>query len=745
MKRALAQGKPVFLYIPWIAEHTDALISRLGTHLDYELVPLDLFQGIEDNNVRRGIFRFAQEQPDLYRKMVVRRLVQLRRHIHGIIFTFDWTPITHIIANACEELEIRRILVPHEAVFVDRDKYYWDPTTKAAIPAADLVLGWGGMQQEIFVERGYPADRFHVVGAPKFDAYSNYQPALTREQFCGLYGLRADRKLILFATQPLDSQLDTRTARDSQRAAIADLLAYAEANDCQLMVRLPPSKDDVLGGVLRRLITRSPIGAVDDAQCYLVAPEEAVYHANVVSSVNSTMLFEAILLGRPALSMKYVEFDQIWEKAGIPAARNREEMEAILPAMLAGKWKVPPKGMAWAAKMFGVGTFDGGASGRIGAFLKTIATGERTLTIRPGAIERLFAGNAIDVVGVVPHPALSEEAQPHLLRLLRARSRVDGAGSVRNLKAIAGVDLFVQWGLRANERAHEPLETARTLGRPVAVLEDGLIGPRGTALILDDTTAHYDATIASRLERWLAADATLSADESARARRAIDLIVSHRLTAGNRTAPLAAGIGTPGRRKVLVVDQPMSDPAVLHGLANEATFELMLQDVISSCADCDIIILQHPNPEKTENASYLADNRLSVASGADNIHTLPFDINPYAVLDLVDEVFVVSSTVGFEALMAGKTVHCYGAPFYAGWGLTKDRLEVSRRNRSRTIEDVFHAAYIVHSRYYDPERDRAVELEEAIARLVEKAERGAEPVAADEAGAPVEEDARAQA
>ncbi|WP_454915931.1 capsular polysaccharide export protein, LipB/KpsS family [Xanthobacter sediminis] len=604
-------------------------------------------------------------------------------------------------------------------MFVDRDKYYWDPTAKTSVPVADVVLGWGRLQQEIFLERGYPAEHFHVVGAPKFDAYVDYRPSLTREQFCGLYGLRADRKLILFATQPLDSQLDTRIARDSQREAITELLAYAEANECQLMVRLPPSKDDVLGGPLRRQITRSPFGAVDDAQCYLVAPEEAVYHADVVSSVNSTMLFEAVLLGRPALSMKYVEFDQMWEKAGIPAAHNREEMEAILPIMLAGNWSVPPEGMAWAANMFGVGTFDGGASARIGAFLKEAAANDKALTLRPKAIERLFARRAVDVVGVPSIPQLSEERQPHLLALLNARTRVEHEGGTRNLKFIAGVDIFAQWGTDTNHEAHVPLEAARTLGRPVVVLEDGLIGAPGTALILDDTAAYYDAATGSRLERWLAAGPELSAKERARARRAITEIVSQQVTKGSHAAPLTQAIGIEGRRKVLVVDQPTDDPAVLRGLASGASFEQMLQDVVAGHQDCDIILLQHPNPAKAENASYLASDKLSAVGRIDDIHTLPLDTNPYAVLDKVDEVFVVSSHVGFEALMAGKTVHCYGAPFYAGWGLTKDRVPVKRRNRSRTIEDVFHAAYILHSRYYDPRSNGVVELEEAIARAVE--------------------------
>ena len=53
------------------------------------------------------------------------------------------------------------------------------------------------------------------------------------------------------------------------------------------------------------------------------------------------------------------------------------------------------------------------------------------------------------------------------------------------------------------------------------------------------------------------------------------------------------------------------------------------------------------------------------------------------LLPLVDEVHVLTSLTGFEALLRGKAVTCYGQPFYAGWGLTRDVFPNSRRTRRR--------------------------------------------------------------
>lgn len=688
-KRAIAGTTPVFLYLPWIAEHTDALVARLGTQAGYELVPFDMFNGVEDNATRREIFRVALEETELYRKLVVRRLVQLRPHIRGVIFTFDWAPVTHVIANVCEELEIPKILIPHESVFINRDKYYWDPAAQASLPMADVVLGWGRLQQEIFLERGYPAERFHAVGAPKFDPYVNFKPALSRAQFCRLFGLKPERQLVVFASQPLDSQLDRDAALEVQRRAMADLLDDVEARGCQLLVRLPPSKDDVLGPELRARLSRSPAGAFDDAMCYLVPPEEAAFHADVLTSINSTMLFEAVLLGRPAFSMKYLDFDQVWEKVGIPTASDAPAMAALLDEMLARGWHYPPEGMAWAADMFGTGTFDGRASARIGAFLAGLAADDTALSLRPGALERLFAGETVDVLGVPPVPELAADRQPHLLRLLNARTRVESAEGLKRQRVIASVDLFLQWGAGDSPTAGAQREAARALGRPVAVLERGLYG--AASLILDDTTPYYDATEASRLERWLAHGPELS--DEARARAAAALA---------RVAP--PPVAREGRaRRILVVDQPAGDPAVRLGLADAASFTRMLDDALAQ-PECEVVVAVCAG-------GHLPAERIAALKGLAHVRVVSAEAEAAQLLQEMDEVFVVSARLGFEACLSGRVVRCYGVPFYAGWGLTRDLVPAPRRGRRRSAEEVFHATCILFSRYCDPATGAPIGIE----------------------------------
>src|SRR3546814_6817483 len=58
--------------------------------------------------------------------------------------------------------------------------------------------------------------------------------------------------------------------------------------------------------------------------------------------------------------------------------------------------------------------------------------------------------------------------------------------------------------------------------------------------------------------------------------------------------------------------------------------------------------------------------------------------------------------MGFEALLAGKPVTCFGLPWYAGWGATDDRQICNRRAATRSIDELFAAAYFHYTRYIDP-------------------------------------------
>ena len=92
--------------------------------------------------------------------------------------------------------------------------------------------------------------------------------------------------------------------------------------------------------------------------------------------------------------------------------------------------------------------------------------------------------------------------------------------------------------------------------------------------------------------------------------------------------------------------------------------------------------------------------------------------HPMALLEEVDEVWTMTSLLGFEALLRGKSVTCLGMPFYAGWGLTNDPSAPPARRVARpTLAMLAHAALIDYPRYFDPKTGKACPVEVVVERL----------------------------
>ncbi|MFZ0614540.1 MAG: hypothetical protein WAM73_20005, partial [Desulfobacterales bacterium] len=280
-------------------------------------------------------------------------------------------------------------------------------------------------------------------------------------------------------------------------------------------------------------------------------------------------------------------------------------------------------------------------------------------------------------------------------------------------------DAVIGWGLKTT--AVPARRLARKQGLPYLAMEDGFLrsvfpGTEGApplAVVVDDVGIYYDATAPSRLENLLQDGGWESPALIDRATAAMAQIVAAKLSKYNH-APLPQG-ALPGhrRQKVLVVDQTCGDSSVSRGMADGATFERMLDAAAEENPAADIIVKAHPDVVSGKKRGYLFPR----AQRRPRMHVLGEDLNPLAVIEKADRVYVATSQMGFEALLLKKPVECFGLPFYAGWGLTRDRQTCPRRTRTRTLAEVFAAAYILYSRYIDPATGQPGSLEQVIEHL----------------------------
>jgi len=277
---------------------------------------------------------------------------------------------------------------------------------------------------------------------------------------------------------------------------------------------------------------------------------------------------------------------------------------------------------------------------------------------------------------------------------------------------------LVGWSSSISPALVAKAEAARV---PIVRMEDGFIrsvglgaaGYQPLSLVIDDIGIYYDCNRPSRLEKILS-EAHFDDALRARARSLVDKLVDAQITKYNLDEPQAA-LGIPaGRRVIFVPGQVEDDASILLG-GGGMTAERQLALVRERMPDAYILYKPHPDVSSGLRKG-LADRSIALRHADAYVE----DVAVLQLLACCDEVHTITSLTGFEGLLRGKSVTCYGSPFYAGWGLTTDLTTLPRRGRRLSLEELVAGTLILYPHYLDPMSGLHANPEIAIARIAEQ-------------------------
>ena len=260
-------------------------------------------------------------------------------------------------------------------------------------------------------------------------------------------------------------------------------------------------------------------------------------------------------------------------------------------------------------------------------------------------------------------------------------------------------------------------------------VEDGFLRSRGLganlipplSLVTDDLGIYYDSTQESRLERLILQP--LPPGGTARATALLKNLIAARISKYNLpgTLPdLPLSLQGSGHR-ILVPGQVEDDASIRFGAGAIRTNLALLQATRAANPRAVIIYKPHPDVEAGLRPGAIPPADLQTLADVTANHA-----DPIALIAACDELWTMTSLMGFEALLRTKPVTCLGAPFYAGWGLTRDLGPTPERRRHAPdghplprpdLAQLVHAALIAYPRYYDPISRRPCPPEVAIERL----------------------------
>jgi capsular polysaccharide export protein len=240
----------------------------------------------------------------------------------------------------------------------------------------------------------------------------------------------------------------------------------------------------------------------------------------------------------------------------------------------------------------------------------------------------------------------------------------------------------------------------------------GLLHTRPMSICSDASSIYFNAHQESDLEKILNEyDFENNKELLKRAENAIELIKAGRLTKYYDITPNSK-VNTFKRTtkySILIVGQVEDDASIQYG---KSSIKLNTKLVLAASKEhpgADIYFKPHPD--------YLSKNReekSNIKALKNKCVILPENTKLSEVIDKVDHIYTITSLVGLEALIKGKKVTTFGAPFYSNWGLTEDRVIINRRNKKRSLVELIAATYFIYPKYFHPNCDLETNFEDIV-------------------------------
>ncbi len=497
-----------------------------------------------------------------------------------------------------------------------------------------------------------------------------------------------DRPLVMVIDQTRDDASVRYGGMDEQRFKLMLDAAIDEHPQAQIIVRTHP---DVVAGKRKGYLDSYAGKCGIAVQAEMSNPIQAIKQADAVYSGTSQLGYEALLCDKPVVVFGqpfYAGWGIADERSPIPrrtAIRNIDEL-FYATHIAQSRYCNPVTGQQW----------------QLHECLEHVQLQQR-----------MFKKNArrFHCVGITPWK------RRYIAQFLRSPD-----GSVefdKNENSVSNTESCkVTWSYRVfgELSADQP---QRVAGVDLARLEDGFLRSRGlgsdfnapASLVVDFHGLYFDPARSSDLERLLNNFDCTPADIS-RAVSLKKLILSARLSKYNVGSNNCTELPSESTLQVLVVGQVEDDESIQRGCSDVGSNAQLLQSVKAARPDAWIVYKPHPD--------VVAGNRRGAVEAAVLQATANQVDENSSIIDCIErcnELHTMTSLSGFEALMRGTKVVTYGSPFYAGWGLTEDRQQLTRRKRRRTLDELIFLTLIEYPRYLDIDTGEFIPPEDLVVTI----------------------------
>ena len=265
---------------------------------------------------------------------------------------------------------------------------------------------------------------------------------------------------------------------------------------------------------------------------------------------------------------------------------------------------------------------------------------------------------------------------------------------------------FYSWGMK---RSGKFLRN-NMKNKKIVYIEDGFVHSFGMkkkniplSICFDNVGIYYNCNSKNDLKNYI--KEKLSKENISRAKNIVNLWKKYSISKYN----FPSFIEPPPSPYILLIDQTFGDLSIEYGDANENSFKKMFEFAVNNWPEHKIVIKSHPDVinSKKKGCIDISNNT------KDNVIILGDIGQINKLIESSAAVCVVTSQVGFEALIYGKDVHVFGNPFYSGLGLTIDHNTNNEEvNNHITLEQLVFSSLVKYQICFDPRTKKKCEIEQ---------------------------------
>ena len=202
----------------------------------------------------------------------------------------------------------------HGIPTIDMPKSWDNPSKVLFNVKADRMIVWSPFMKEQIVRlQGYKPHEVIVTGVPQFDFYARKEGLISREEFCGKFGLNPSKKIILFSSTGGDLCDEAHYVEciryfiDEGKLQPANVLIRPHVgykNDAERYARLKGVPYIAIDYTDKQQ-SEAFKDNWDTSLAHVHNLMNSLHHADVLVNITSTMTLDALAAGTPVINLKF--------------------------------------------------------------------------------------------------------------------------------------------------------------------------------------------------------------------------------------------------------------------------------------------------------------------------------------------------------------------------------------------------------------------------------------------------------